>query len=134
MGQPATNKLTGMAIASVPDTCNTPAPPAAPVPIPYPNIAQIPLISGEVSTKVKIAGAPAVMKGAKTPLSNGDEAGVTGGVSSGSFIGEMECAAGSSKVKVEGKPAVRMGDQTKHNKGNTMGSITVPSQAFVMMG
>lgn len=134
MGQPATNKQTGMAIASVPDTCKTPAPPAAPVPIPYPNIAQIPLISGEVSTKVKIAGAYAVMKGAKTSITSGDEAGVVGGVSSSSFIGEMECAAGSSKVKIEGKAAVRMGDQTKHNKANTMGAITVPSQAFVMLG
>ena len=134
MGQPASTNSIGMGVANVPDVCKTPTP-TGPVPIPYPNIAQNAMfIPSTIAKKVKIVGASAVIVGAKTGLSNGDEPGVLGGVSSGSFIGEMECTKGSSKVRIEGKGAVRMGDSTKQNKGNTMGMIAVPSQPIVMIG
>lgn len=134
MGQPASTNAIGMGLAIVPDVCKTPTP-AGPVPIPYPNIAQnVMFLPNTIAKKVKIIGASSVLVGAKTAISNGDEPGVAGGISSGSFIGEMECTKGSSKVRIEGKAAVRMGDSTKHNKGNTMGMISVPSQPIVLIG
>lgn len=134
MGQPASTNSIGMGVVSAPDVCKTPTP-AGPVPIPYPNIAQNAMfIPSTVAKKVKILGASAVLVGSKTAISNGNEPGVAGGVSSSSFIGEMECTKGSSKVRIEGKAAVRMGDSTKQNKGNTMGMIAVPSQPIVLIG
>ena len=65
-----------------PDVCKTPAPPAPPVPIPYPNIAsQSTLQNG--TTTVKAKGQMIAVKGSQYSSSNGDEAGTAGGVKSG---------------------------------------------------
>jgi len=134
MGQPASTNAIGMGTAIAPDVCKTPTP-GGPVPMPYPNIAQNALfVSSTVAKKVKVVGASSVLVGSKTSVSNGDEGGVVGGISSNSFIGAMECTKGSSKVRIEGKASVRVGDSTKHNKGNTMGMISVPSQPIVLIG
>lgn len=134
MGQPASTTSIGMGMANIPDVCKTPTP-AGPVPMPYPNMAQNAMfLPNTTAKKVKIVGASSVLVGSKTAISNGDEPGVLGGVSSSSFIGAMECTKGSNKVRIEGKAAVRMGDSTKHNKGNTMGLMAVPSQPIVLIG
>ena len=125
----------GMLTANVPDVCKTPTPPVGPIPIPYPNMAQCSLANpGTLCKKVMVGGALACNMGTKTTLSNGDEAGVAGGVASNSFIGEAAFVQGSTKVRLEGKGAVRVGDPTTHNKNNTMGAATAPSQTKVMMG
>lgn len=115
-----------------PDVCKTPAPPAAPIPIPYPNIA-MPMLGNPATTKVMICGVPALTKSSKISLSNGDQAGVAGGVVSGKMMGPVEFMMGSMVVKFEGNPAVRLGDATKHNDGNTVGAVLAPSQAVVMV-
>ena len=128
----AVTKQNGQCVAAVPDVCKTPAPPAPPVPIPYPNLA-MPMMGNPCTLKVMIAGMPALTKASIIPLSNGDQAGVAGGVMSSKVMGPVEFLMGSMKVTLEGNPAVRMGDQTKHNDGNTMGMVAAPSQAVVMI-
>jgi hypothetical protein len=103
-----------------PDVCKTPAPPAPPVPIPYPNIG----MSSDTSqgpTSVKTDGQMPMVKGAKYMKSSGDEAGVAGGVMSSVNMNECEFMMYSFDVKFEGKNVCRMGDPLWHNKKNIMG-------------
>ncbi|TDY97876.1 UNVERIFIED_ORG: uncharacterized protein DUF4150 [Herbaspirillum seropedicae] len=127
----AVTKQAGQCMA-MPDVCNTPIPPAGPVPIPYPNIA-MPMMGNPATTKVMISGMPALTKSSKITMSNGDQPGVNGGVVSGKIMGPAEFIMGSMKVKLEGNPAVRMGDTTKQNDGNAVGAVLVPSQVKVMI-
>ncbi|MDR9837113.1 DUF4150 domain-containing protein [Herbaspirillum huttiense] len=127
----AVTKQAGQCMA-MPDVCNTPIPPAGPVPLPYPNIA-MPMMGNPATTKVMISGMPALTKSSKITMSNGDQPGVNGGVVSGKIMGPAEFIMGSMKVKLEGNPAVRMGDTTKQNDGNAVGAVLVPSQVKVMI-
>jgi len=109
----------GMSIA-FPDVCKTPAPPAGPIPIPYPNIGK----SSDTSKgakKVKTDGQMPMVKGAKYTMSAGDEPGSVGGVLSSKIKGECEFMMYSFDVKLEGKNVCRMGDPLFHNKKNIMG-------------
>lgn len=121
----------GGSTMAMPDVCKTPAPPAPPIPIPYPNMAQLAMGMPPV-TNVLIVGAPSLNKASKIPISTGDEPGVLGGVISGTIIGEVEFIMGSLIVTIGGKPAVRLGDPVKANKGNAVGSVIAPSQSVVM--
>lgn len=124
----------GMLTVTAPDVCKTPAPPGSPVPVPYPNIAQLPLIdSGTACEKITVSGGPALNLDSETTLSNGDEPGVAGGVSSGKNLGKAAFTMGSAKVRFEGKAAVHVGNPTTHNEKNTVGMATVPSQTKVMI-
>jgi uncharacterized Zn-binding protein involved in type VI secretion len=127
----AVTKQNGQCMA-MPDVCKTPAPPAPPIPIPYPNIA-MPMMGNPATMKVLIAGMPALTKSSKISMSNGDQGGVAGGVVSGKIMGAAEFILGSMVVKLEGNPAVRLGDPTKQNEGNAVGSVLAPSQAVVMI-
>lgn len=109
----------GMSIA-FPDVCKTPAPPAGPIPIPYPNIAQASDTS-DGPTKVKTDGEMPMVKGAKYSKSSGDEAGSAGGVVSSVNMKEAEFMMYSFDVKFEGKNVCRMGDPLFHNKKNIVG-------------
>ncbi len=103
-----------------PDVCKTPAPPAGPIPIPYPNIGK----SSDTTkgpTSVKTDGQMPMVKGATYMMSAGDEAGAAGGVISGKIKGECEFMMYSFDVKFEGKNACRMGDPLFHNNKNIMG-------------
>lgn len=127
----AVTKQAGQCMA-MPDVCKTPAPPGPPIPIPYPNIA-MPMMGNPATLKVLIAGMPALTKASKITISNGDQAGVAGGVMSGKMMGAAEFVMGSMTVRLEGNPAVRLSDPTKQNEGNAIGSVLAPSQAVVMI-
>ena len=114
----------------MPDICKTPAPPGPPIPMPYVNTAQTTL-ANPAALKVLVSGSPALTKASKIAMSMGDNAGVAGGMVSGSFMGECEFTSASFKVKFEGKPAVRQMDAAKSNKGNTFGALLAPSQTKV---
>ena len=123
-----------IANSTVPDVCKTPTA-SGPVPIPYPNIADTRMAdpSGLVN-KVLLGSMPALNLKSKIVLSNGDQAGSVGGVSSNKIMGEMTFITGSQKVMLGGKPAVRVTSQTTHNGSpqNTIGMVSAPSQTKVM--
>lgn len=118
-----------------PDTCKTPAPPAPPLPIPYPNMAQLAQANpGTCSKRVKILNQPVVTKQTIIPMSAGDEAGSAGGVVSGTVKGPVQFKQGSAKVTVEGQPAVFQTCLTGHNGTNAnmpAGVHSSPSQTKV---
>jgi hypothetical protein len=110
---------TGMSLV-FPDVCKTPAPPAPPIPIPYPNLGK----SGDTSqgtTKVEADGNMIMVKGAKYMMSTGDEPGSLGGIISNVFKQECEYLMYSFDVMLEGKNVCRMGDPLWHNKKNICG-------------
>jgi len=117
-----------------PDVCKTPSP-GGPVPVPYPNVGQVMQATG-TSTKVKICQKPAVTKKSKMNLSQGDEAGVAGGVVSGRNMDKVQYRKGSGKVKIQGQPAVYLTAMTGHNGSNAnmpAGAQVVPSQIKVIV-
>ena len=102
-----------------PDVCKTPAPPAPPIPIPYPNIAKS-SDTAQGSKKVKCDGNPICLKDSNFSMSTGDEAGSAGGgVASNKIKGKAEFVNYSFDVKVEGKNVARAMDLMLHNDKNT---------------
>lgn len=114
-----------------PDVCQVPTP-AGPVPTPFPNIA-MPMMGTPPAETVLICGAPALNLSSEIPLTNGDQAGVAGGVASGMIMGPARFTEGSMKVMVAGSPAVRLTSPTTQNQNNAMGAVLVPSQPVVMI-
>lgn len=108
----------GISMATMPDVCKTPSP-GGPVPIPYPNIAQSITLSNGTTT-VKGDKAMAANKGSKFALSNGDNAGVAGGVKSNVFMKEATWILYSFDVKMDGKNTCRLTDPMYHNGENTV--------------
>lgn len=72
-----------------PDVCKTPAPPAPPIPIPYPNIAKSSDTAQGAKT-VKCDGNPVCVKDSNFMMSTGDEAGSLMGVASNKVKGKAE--------------------------------------------
>ena len=131
---PASTKGGGQTFA-FPDVCKTPAPPAPPIPIPYPNIGMVNQVTGE-SKKVKFSGAGVVTKKSKMTRSQGDEAGTLGGVVSNMNMNQVQYKKGSSKVKVEGQPVQHLTAMTGHNGSNAnmpAGMQVAPSQTKVLV-
>ncbi len=123
----------GTCMSTPPDVCKTPSPTGT-VPVPYVNIFQCSMVTPNTAcSKVFIDGSPALNLKSATMLSNGDEPGTAGGVSSGKFIGKGEFTKGSQKVTLEGKAAVSQGASTKHNQGNTTGMCCMAGQMKVQI-
>lgn len=123
----------GTCMSTPPDVCKTPSP-SGTVPVPYVNIFQCSMVTPNTAcSKVFIDGSPALNLKSATVLSNGDEPGTAGGVSSGKFIGKGEFTKGSQKVTLEGKAAVSQGASTKHNQGNTTGMCCMAGQMKVQI-
>jgi len=127
-------KAGGMTQA-MPDVCKVPAPPAPPIPTPFPNIAQCQQANpGTCTKKVKIGNKAVMTMKSEIPMSSGDEAGVAGGVISGKIKGEAVPKKGSAKVKMEGSPVIFqtcMFGQNGKNANAPAGVQTVPSQTKV---
>ena len=134
MPMPASTKGGGQCFA-MPDVCKTPAPPAPPIPIPYPNLGMLPQ-ANKTSTKVKFSSKEVVVENSEIPMSQGDEAGVAGGVVSGRNMDKIVFKQGSAKVLVEGKGCVFLTAMTAHNGSNAnspAGHQIAPSQAKVLI-
>jgi hypothetical protein len=101
-----------------PDVCKTPAPPAGPIPIPYPNIAQS-SDTDKGTKKVKVEGKPVCVKDSNFKTSTGDEAGTLKGVASNKNKGKAEFVNFSMDVQFEGKNVPRSFDLMLHNDKNT---------------
>jgi hypothetical protein len=118
----------------MPDVCKVPAPPAPPIPTPFPNIGQLPTAIS-TTTKVLVMNMPALTQGSKLPMSMGDEAGVAGGVVSGMNMGEIAFRSASSKVSFQGQKVIVLTCMTAHNGSNAnmpAGALIAPSQAKVL--
>ena len=101
-----------------PDVCKTPAPPAPPIPIPYPNIAKSSDTAQGAST-VKCDGNPVCIASSNFMMSTGDEAGSLLGVASNKIKGKAEFVNYSFDTKFEGKGVPRALDMMLHNDKNT---------------
>jgi hypothetical protein len=109
----------------MPDVCKTPAPPAPPIPIPYPNIAMSQDTAGG-STTVKVDGNPIMLQGSNFSKSSGDEAGSLGGVVSGLNKGKAEFISYAFDVQVEGKNVPRLMDMMLGNIGGAPNTPPMP--------
>ena len=109
----------GMSIATIPDVCKTPSP-GGPVPLPYPNISQSATLDKGTTTVKADGGMMIAIKGSEFSLSNGDNAGVAGGVKSSTFMKESTWILYSFDVKMEGKNACRLTDKKFQNHENTV--------------
>lgn len=118
----------GMAFA-FPDVCLTPTP-VGPVPVPYPNTAEMPMAEPGAS-RVYFVGVNALNKACTVPLTEGDTTGVDGGVASGTMMEQNKFVGSSEKVFIEGSPAVRLFDATTQNNQNCEGAVLEPSQVIV---
>ncbi|MCA0174816.1 MAG: DUF4150 domain-containing protein [Proteobacteria bacterium] len=122
----------GISAATIPDVCKTPSP-GGPVPIPYPNISQsITLAKGTTTVKAD-GGMMIANQGSEFSLSNGDNAGVAGGVKSSTFMKESTWILYSFDVKMQGKGACRLTDKKFQNHENTVdamgtiqGTVVIP--------
>jgi len=116
----------------LPDVCLTPAAAGVPVPIPYPNIANGPMGVPAVYN-VLIGCAPAHTLGTTVPLTNGDNAGVSMGVASGTVMGPSRHLTGAFTVLVGGQPATRLLSSSLQNSTNCPGVRVMPSQVSVLI-
>lgn len=123
---------TGITTATIPDVCKTPSP-GGPVPVPYPNIANSITLSNGTST-VKGDKAMAANKGSKFTLSNGDNAGVAGGVKSSTFMKEATWILYSFDVKMDSKNTCRLTDKMFHNSENAANLAGELQQALMDAG
>ena len=119
----------GIALA-FPDVCKTPAPPGPPVPIPYPNIAQLGQASPvtDASGKAVLVGPSGdhvLLLDSEVSTSTGDEAGSAGGVKSGGTKGACKLTQASNSVVYgpAAKGLVRFSDVTEQNDGNAIGIV-----------
>ncbi|MCP4428754.1 MAG: DUF4150 domain-containing protein [Chloroflexi bacterium] len=114
----------GVAFA-FPDVCDTPAPPSSPVPIPYPNIAQLDQADAvtDESDKELLVGSSGdyvLLFEAEVSSSTGDEAG-----SAGPTKGPCKITQASQSVVYgpDEKGLVRFLDPTEQNDGNAVGMV-----------
>jgi len=132
MKMPASTKAGGVAQA-VPDVCNTPSP-SGPIPVPYPNIAQLNTTDGAVD-KVLVDSKEVIVESSTVPHTQGDEGGTQGGVVSGTDMDQVAFKQFSSKVVCDGKKAVFATAMTAHNGSNpnAVGLQVSPSQIKVLI-
>ncbi|MCA9606402.1 MAG: DUF4150 domain-containing protein [Myxococcales bacterium] len=133
---PASTKGGGQVFA-FPDVCKVPAPPAPPIPTPFPNIGMCNQANGGTcSKKVKILNQPVITKASEITQTMGDEAGTLKGVSSGTNMDKATFKVGVSKVKVEGNDIVNLLKTTAQNGASAnapAGNVIAPSQTTVLV-
>lgn len=108
----------GVSTATLPDVCKTPSP-GGPVPVPYPNVSQSATLDKGTTTVKADGGMMIATKGSEFSLSNGDNAGVAGGVKSSTFMKESTWILYSFDVKMDGSNACRLTDKKFQNHENT---------------
>jgi len=119
-----------------PNICNTTIPPAGPVPIPYPNIAQLSDASpvSDTGKELLVKGTHVLLENSEVAESSGDEpADPNSGVVSGTKSKACTMSEFSQSVFYNGKGIVRFGDQTSQNDGNAQGMI-LSAEPSVMVG
>jgi hypothetical protein len=133
---PLITKAGGQLLA-FPDVCKVPAPPAPPIPTPFPNMAMCNQADGGTcSAKVKVENQPVITVATEIPRTMGDEAGTLKGVSSNTNMDKAVFKKGVSKVKIEGNDAVNLLKPTAHNGASANapgGQVIAPGQTKVLI-
>jgi len=133
---PACTKGGGQ-IFAFPDVCKVPAPPAPPIPTPFPNTGMCNQASGGTcSKKVKILNQPVITKASEIPRTMGDEAGTLKGLTSGTNMDKATFKVGVSKVKIEGNEIINLLKTTAHNGASAnapAGNVIAPGQTKVLV-
>jgi hypothetical protein len=117
----------GIAFA-FPDVCKTPTP-GGPVPLPYPNVAQLNQATGVSNTGAPLlvgpSSFPVLLLDSRVPVTTGDEAGSLGGVLSGTIKGPCVVRLASATVLYgsSSKGIARFLDTTSHNNDNAQGML-----------
>ena len=114
-----------------PDVCLTPTP-VGPIPIPYPNIT-VSAMGVPPVPNVLFDCLPAHNMMTVVPLSMGDNAGLAGGVASGTDMGPTRHILGSFTFIVGTAPATRLTDMTIQNSTNCPGATLTPSNLTVLV-
>lgn len=125
---PVTEGSSGLAVATVPNICKMPGPPAPFIPVPLPNIGKSGSSPKKYTKDVKVEKKPVAVKGASFG-SQGDMAskGTGGGLVSSNTHGPTKfIGPGSMDVKFEGKNVHLLSDPTTNNCGSPANSATVP--------
>ena len=112
-----------------PDVCKTPP---FDVPTPYVNVASNSMAVPTYYT-IMIQGQPELNLGGTYSITNGDEAGASGGVLSGTFSASGKPLMGSMIYYVGGMPSWRVTAPTIQNLNNSSGTSNVPSQTIKMV-
>jgi hypothetical protein len=123
----------GISAATLPDVCKTPSP-GGPVPIPYPNISQAATLDSGTTTVKADGGMMIAIKGSEFSLSNGDNAGVAGGVKSNTFMKESTWILYSFDVKMDGQNACRLSDKKFQNHENAADLAGVAQAPVIVAG
>jgi hypothetical protein len=131
MSQMYASSTAGGTALGAPDVCNTPSASGV-TPITYTNTVQISSATS-TSSVVLIENMDTVTTDSSMESSNGDEAGVSGGVVSGRFMGAVDFKAGSSVVAAEDNDVVYQTSVTGHNgsSSNAVGAQLSQSQTKV---
>jgi hypothetical protein len=127
---PVTAGSKGIAVATIPNVCKMPGPPAPFVPIPLPNIGKSDNSPSGYSTSVTIEGQAVAIKGASFK-SIGDigSQGTGGGIVSSTTQGATQFVApGSMDVTIEGKNVQLLGDAMVNNSSNPANAATTPGE------
>lgn len=101
--------------------------------MPFPNMAML-ATATKTCAKVQIEFMDVVVETSEMPSSQGDEAGVAGGVVSNTFAQKVVFKLGSTTVKAAGKGLAYQSALTAHNGSNPnmpAGLHTAPSQGKV---
>ncbi len=130
---PVTEGSMDMAIATLPNVCKMPGPPAPFVPVPLPNLGRSADRLNKATTSVKIEGKKIAIKGSfymSQPSPDVASQGTGGGIVSAKTQGKTEFVApGSMNVKAEGKNIQLLGDAMTNNGGSPANSGTLPGNA-----
>ena len=118
---PVTEGSLDMAVATLPNVCKMPGPPAPFVPVPLPNLGRSADRLAEATSTVKIQGKKVAIKGSyymSQPSPDVASQGTGGGVISSTVQGKTKfIAPGSMDVKAEGKNIQLLGDAMTNNGG-----------------
>ncbi len=125
MGKSASSKKGGVAMAQA-NVCKTP--PAPPVPVPYPSIAQLGSTDKAIA-KVVLENKETVVESSKIKSSSGDEAGTLKGLISSKNMSEVKFKKYSSKVYAKGKKIMFHSGRTAHNGSNANQPVGAHMQA-----
>ncbi|KGI78273.1 DUF4150 domain-containing protein [Oleiagrimonas soli] len=127
------NTNLGVLSLAFPDVCNVPVS-GVPVPTPFPNIS-ISLMDIPVQFEVIIGGGLGENLITISSMTQGDEAGVEGGLESVMFMGPARTLLGSFTVYVGGVPCTHLFDLTGQNGmlPNAEGTSLTPAQITVLV-